>query len=56
MNSPAELTDLLSVIECSRQPYYTLEPYVDAKYDIHIQKIGQSYKAFMLVNYFYHLS
>jgi Synapsin, ATP binding domain len=27
--------------------YCSLEPYVDAKFDIHIQKIGSSYKAFM---------
>jgi hypothetical protein len=27
--------------------YCCIEPYVDAKYDILIQKIGTSYKAFM---------
>lgn len=25
----------------------TVEPYVDSKFDIHIQKIGNYYKAFM---------
>lgn len=29
--------------------YCCIEPYVDAKYDILIQKIGASYKAFMWV-------
>ena len=27
--------------------YSTVEPYVDSKFDIHIQKIGNYYKAFM---------
>uniref|UniRef100_A0A182FAX0 Synapsin ATP-binding domain-containing protein n=1 Tax=Anopheles albimanus TaxID=7167 RepID=A0A182FAX0_ANOAL len=27
--------------------YCSLEPYIDAKFDVHIQKVGSSYKAFM---------
>uniref|UniRef100_A0A182VXP6 Synapsin ATP-binding domain-containing protein n=1 Tax=Anopheles minimus TaxID=112268 RepID=A0A182VXP6_9DIPT len=27
--------------------YCSLEPYIDAKFDVHIQKVGASYKAFM---------
>lgn len=33
--------------------YCCIEPYVDSKYDILIQKIGSSYKAFMWVEFFH---
>lgn len=36
-----------SAVTGDAQCYCTLEPYIDAKYDIHIQKIGNNYKAFM---------
>ena len=40
------LGDVGSLVGAAGQPC-TLEPFVDAKYDIHVQKIGSHYKAFM---------
>ena len=37
---------MTSVIALS-ESYVTVEPYVDAKFDLHVQKIGNSYKALM---------
>ena len=46
MNGQAELEDIASVVAGTNQDC-TVEPFVESKYDIHIQKIGGSYKAFM---------
>ncbi len=37
---------MTSVIAIS-DSYCTVEPYVDAKFDLHVQKIGDNYKALM---------
>lgn len=37
---------MTSVIAVSDK-YCTVEPYVDAKFDLHVQKIGSNYKALM---------
>lgn len=41
-----ELLDLVSLAALSNT-YCTTEPYVDTKCDLHVQKIGNNYKAFM---------
>lgn len=46
MNNPVDLADVESLLALHNE-YATLEPYVDAKYDLHVQKIGPHYKAFM---------
>jgi hypothetical protein len=44
--SPAHFQELLCALACC-DTYLTVEPYVDAKCDVHVQKIGTNYKAFM---------
>lgn len=41
-----ELADVGSLVSATIE-HATLEPFIDAKYDIHVQKIGAHYKAFM---------
>ena len=46
MESETAYHDVASVVAVSGQ-YVTVEPYVEAKHDLHIFKIGDFYRAIM---------
>jgi hypothetical protein len=46
IENPYDYQDLTSVVAISNC-YSTVEPYIDGRCDVYIQKIGQYYKAFM---------
>jgi len=46
VENPYDYQDLTSVVAISNC-YSTVEPFIDGRCDVYIQKIGQYYKAFM---------
>jgi len=49
MENQAGLQDITSVVAISGC-YCTIEPYIDSKYDLYIQKIGNNYRTFVYVS------
>jgi len=41
-----DITSVVAIASC----YCTMEPYVDSKYDLYIQKIGNNYRTFVYVS------
>jgi len=49
VENQAALHDITSVVAIAGC-YCTMEPYVDSKYDLYIQKIGNNYRTFVYVS------
>ena len=49
VENQAGLQDITSVVAIAGC-YCTMEPYVDSKYDLYIQKIGDNYRTFVCVS------
>jgi len=48
VENEAGLQDITSVVAIAGC-YCTMEPYIDSKYDLYIQKIGNNYRTFVYV-------